>query len=84
LNVAVLVKDYIEAGSGRRSAATNGDYHRTLKAVVLGSPLGQQAAAQVARGELRAFLEGIARKTRSARIESSRSFARSAGACVRS
>jgi integrase len=58
-----LVKDYIEAGSGRRSAATNGDYRRTLKSVVQGSPIGQQAAAQVARGELRAFLESIARKT---------------------
>jgi integrase len=63
LTVAVLVKDYVEAGSGRRSAATNGDYRRTLKAVVQGSPVGQQAATQVARGELRVFLEGIARKT---------------------
>src|SRR5207245_3163944 len=63
LTVAVLVKDYIDAGSGRRSAATNGDYRRTLKAVVESSPIGQQAAAQVARGELRAVLEGIARKT---------------------
>ena len=63
LTVAVLLKDYIEAGSGRRSAATTGDYRRTLKAVVQGSPIGQLAAAQVARGELRAFLEGIARKT---------------------
>ena len=33
LTVAVLVSDYIEAGEGRRSAATNGDYRRTLKAV---------------------------------------------------
>jgi integrase len=63
LTVAVLVKDYIEAGSGHRSAATNGDYRRTLKAVVQGSAIGQLAAAQAARGELRAFLEGIARKT---------------------
>jgi len=63
LTVAVLLKDYIEAGEGRRSAATNGDYRRTLKAVVEKSPIGQQAAAQVARGELRAFLEAIARKT---------------------
>lgn len=63
LTVTTLVKDYIEAGEGRRSAATNGDYRRTLKAVVQESPLGQQAAQQVARGELRAFLEGIARKT---------------------
>jgi integrase len=61
--VASLVKDYIEAGQSRRSAATNGDYRRTLKAVVLESPLGQQTAAQVARGELRSFLEGIACKT---------------------
>jgi len=63
LTVAVLVRDYIEADSGRRSSATNGDYRRTLKAVVERSPIGQQAAAQVARGELRAFLEGTARKT---------------------
>ena len=63
LTATALVKDYIEAGAGRRSAATNGDYCRTLKAVVRESPLGQQAAQQVARGELRAFLEGIARKT---------------------
>jgi integrase len=63
LTVAVLVRDYIESGSGRRSAATNGDYRRTLKAVVEGSPVGQQAARQVTRGELRAFLEGIARRT---------------------
>ena len=63
LTVAVLVRDYIEAGEGRRSAATNGDYRRTLKAAVRDSPIGQQAAGQVARGELRAFLEAIARKT---------------------
>jgi len=63
LTVTTLVKDYIEAGEGRRSAATNGDYRRTLRAVLQESPLGQQAAQQVARGELRAFLEGIARKT---------------------
>ena len=30
--MAGLVKDYIEGGQGRRSAATNGDYRRTLKA----------------------------------------------------
>jgi integrase len=63
LTVASLVREYIDAGEGRRSAATNGDYRRTLKAAVQGSPIGQQAAQQVARGELRAFLEGIARKT---------------------
>ncbi len=63
LTVVALVRDYIDAGEGRRSATTNGDYRRTLKAVVEGSPLGQQPARQVARGELRAFLEGIARKT---------------------
>jgi len=63
LTVAALVKDYIDSGEGRRSAATNGDYRRTLKAVVQGSPIGQQPAQQLARGELRAFLEGIARKT---------------------
>src|SRR5437870_1400110 len=50
LTVSVLVKDYIEAGSGRRSGATNGDYRRTLKAAVQTSPIGQQAAAQMARG----------------------------------
>jgi integrase len=60
---AALIRDYIEAGEGRRSTATNGDYRRTLKAVIEGSPVGQQPARQVARGELRAFLEGIARKT---------------------
>jgi integrase len=63
LTVTSLVRDYIESGEGRRSAATNGDYRRTLKAVVLGSSLGSQLAQQAARGELRAFLEGIARKT---------------------
>ena len=63
LAVATLIKDYIDAGEGRRSTATNGDYRRTLKAVVQGSPIGHQPAQQVARGELRAFLEGIARKT---------------------
>jgi integrase len=63
LTVAVLVRDYIEAGTGHRSAATNGDYRRTLKAALQGSPIGLQAAGQVARGELRAFLEAIARKT---------------------
>lgn len=63
LTVAALVKDYIDSGEGRRSPATNGDYRRTLKAVVQGSPIGQQPAQQLARGELRAFLEGIARKT---------------------
>jgi len=63
LTVTALVKDYIEAGDGRRSVTTNGDYRRTLKAVVQESSLGQQAAQQVARGELRAFLEAIARKT---------------------
>jgi integrase len=63
LTVAALVKDYIDAGEGGRSTATNGDYRRTLKAVVQRSPIGQQPAQQVARGELRAFLEGIARET---------------------
>ena len=63
LTVTALVKNYIEGGEGRRSTATNGDYRRTMKAVLQGSPLGQQAAQRVARGELRAFLEGIARKT---------------------
>jgi integrase len=63
LTVAALVRDCIEVGEGRRSAATNNDYRRTLKAVVEGSPVGHQPARQVARGELRAFLEGIARKT---------------------
>lgn len=61
--VTTLVRNYIEAGEGRRSIATNGDYRRTLKAVVQGSPLGQQTAQEVVRGDLRAFLEGIARKT---------------------
>jgi integrase len=63
LTVTGLVKDYIDSGEGRRSPATNGDYRRTLKAVVQGSPIGQQPAQQLARGELRAFLEGIARRT---------------------
>jgi len=63
LTVASLVKEYIDAGEGRRSAATNGDYRRTLKAAVQGSAIGSQPATQLARGELRAFLEGIARKT---------------------
>jgi integrase len=62
ITLAKLVRDYITAGEGRRSDATNGDYRRTLKGVVEESPLGHQAARQVARGELRAFLEGIARK----------------------
>src|SRR5262245_4688975 len=51
LTVTALVRDYIEAGSGRRSAATNGDYRRMLKAVLQRSPVGQQAAPHVARGE---------------------------------
>jgi integrase len=62
LTVASLVKEYIDAGEGRRSSATNGDYRRTLKAAVQGSAIGSQPATQLARGELRAFLEGIARK----------------------
>ncbi len=61
--MASLVKEYIDAGEGQRSRATNGDYRRTLKAALQGSPIGQQPARQLARGELRAFLEGIARKT---------------------
>jgi integrase len=63
LTVASLVKEYIEAGEGRGSAATNGDYRRTLKATVKGSVIGPQSAQNLARGELRAFLEAIARKT---------------------
>jgi len=63
LTVAGLVEAYIETGEGRRSAATNGDYRRALKAVLLGSPIGPQPAQQLARGELRAFLEAIARRT---------------------
>jgi integrase len=63
VTIASLVKKYIEAGEGRRSAATNADYKRTLKAALVGSSLGPVAAQQVARGELRAFLEAIARKT---------------------
>ena len=63
LTVASLVKEYIDAGEGRRSTATNGDYRRTLKAAVQGSAIGSQPATQLSRGELRAFLEGIARKT---------------------
>jgi hypothetical protein len=60
LSVAGLVEAYIDAGEGRRSAATNGDYRRTLKAALQGSPIGPQPAQQLARVELRAFLEGIA------------------------
>ncbi len=60
--MASLVKEYIDAGEGRRSTATNGDYRRTLKAAVQGSAICPQPAQQVARGELRAFLEGIARR----------------------
>ena len=63
LTVAGLVEAYIETGEGRRSAATNGDYRRALKAVLLGSPIDPQPAQQLARGELRAFLEAIARRT---------------------
>jgi integrase len=63
LAVASLVKEYIDAGEGHRSAATNGDYRRTLKAAVQGSAIGSQPATQLAHGELRAFLEGIARRT---------------------
>ena len=63
LTVASLVKEYIDAGDGRRSDATNGDYRRTLKAVITEPSIGPQAARQVVRGELRAFLEAIARKT---------------------
>src|SRR5262249_42940447 len=48
---------------GRRSAATNGDYRRTLKGLIQPSILGPRAAQAVSRGELRAFLEGVARKT---------------------
>ncbi len=61
--MAGLVGAYIDAGEGRRSAATNGDYRRALKAAVLGSPIGPQPSQQLARAELRAFLEGIARRT---------------------
>ena len=57
------MKEYIDAGAGRRSTATNGDYPRTLKAATQGSAIGSQPVTQRARGELRAFLEGIARKT---------------------
>jgi len=63
LTVAGLVKDYIEGGQGRRSAATNGDYGRTLKGLIQPSVLGPRAAQGVSRVELRAFLEGVARKT---------------------
>lgn len=63
LTVAALVRDYIDGSEARRSATTNADYRRTLKAVVQRSTIGGQAAQQVPRGELRAFLEGIARAT---------------------
>jgi integrase len=63
LTVATLVRDYIDAEEGRRSATTNADYRRTLRAALQGSAVGQQLARQVTRGELRAFLESIARKT---------------------
>jgi integrase len=63
LTVAGLVKDYIEGGQGRRSAATNGDYGRTLKGLIQPSILGPRAAQEVSRVELRAFLEGVARRT---------------------
>jgi integrase len=63
LTVAGLVKDYIEGGQGHRSAATNGDYGRTLKGLIQPSILGPRAAQAVSRGELRAFLEAVARKT---------------------
>ena len=52
LTVASLVKEYIDAGEGRRSSATNGDYRRTLRAAVQGSTIGSQPATQLARGEL--------------------------------
>jgi integrase len=63
LTVAGLVKAYIEAGQGHRSAATNGDYGRTLKGLIQPSVLGPRSAQDTSRVELRAFLEGVARKT---------------------
>jgi hypothetical protein len=51
-----------DPAKGKREAR-NGDYRRTLKAAVQASAISQQPAPQLARGELRAFLEGIARKT---------------------
>ena len=63
LTVAGLVKGYIEGGQGSRSAATNGDYGRTLKGLIQPSILGPRAAQEVSRVELRAFLEGVARRT---------------------
>src|SRR5499433_27165 len=47
LTVTMLVRDYIDAGDGSRSTATNGDYRRTLRAVVERSPLGSQPTRQV-------------------------------------
>jgi hypothetical protein len=61
--VAGLVEAYIEAGEARRSPARNGDYRRAVKTVLQGSPVGPQPAQQLARSELRAFLEAIARRT---------------------
>ena len=55
LTVAGLVKDYIEGGQGRRSAATNGDYGRTLKGLIQPSILGPRAAQAVSRVKLRAL-----------------------------
>lgn len=62
LTVTSLISKYVDAGEALRSATTNGDYRRTLKAVIQSSSIGQQPAHQVARGDLRAFFENIARE----------------------
>jgi hypothetical protein len=63
LTVAGLVKQYIESGQGRRSAAANADYGRTLSGLIQPSILGPRVAQELSRGELRRFLESVARKT---------------------
>jgi hypothetical protein len=86
VTVTTLVRDYIVAGEGRRSAATNGDYRRRLKAVVEESPLGHQGAQQVARGELcePSWKESLARPRFGPIVSWPSSVRRFVGACARS
>jgi len=63
ITLAGLVAAYVDAGEHDRSRATTGDYRRTLRAAIQPSFVGGFAASQVVRGDLRMFLEDIAKRT---------------------
>lgn len=62
LTVAAIVSRFIEAGEATKAEKTTREYRVMLKGELAGDPFGKMAAADVRLGDVRQFLETIARR----------------------